>query len=83
MQFGTKADNSKSETEKKMKIKYYVVNQNNYKSDRESDASTDQNEIDNNSNDDDDYDETIKKKRNKQKFIKKVKQPTNNQRKRK
>ena len=67
---------------RKTKIKYYVVNQNNYESDTESDASTEQNEIDNNGNDDD-YDKTIKKKRNKQKFIKKVKQPTNNQRKRK
>ena len=68
---------------RKIKIKYYVVNQNNYESDTESDASTEQNGIDNNGNDDDDYDKTIKKKRNKQKFIKKVKQPTNNQRKRK
>ena len=48
------------------------------------DASTDENEIETNTNDNDDnddhyYDKTIKKK----KYIKKVKQVTNNQRKRK
>ena len=61
---------------KKRKIKYYIVNQNNYKSDRESDPSTDENEIetktdDNDDVDDDDYDETIKKERNKKNYKKK------------
>ena len=61
---------------KKRKRKYYIVNQNNYKSDRESDPSTDENEIetktdDNDDVDDDDYDETIKKERNKKNYKKK------------
>ena len=51
----------------KRKKKYYVVDQNNYESDRESDASTDENEIETNTNDNDDnadhdYDKTIKQK---------------------
>ena len=62
---------------RKIKIKYYVVNQNNYESDTESDTSTDENEIktntDDNDDDDDDYDKTIKKKRNKKIYIKKSK----------
>ena len=73
----------KNQYQENKKRKYYVVNQNNYESDRESDASTNKNEIEtstgDNDDDDDDYGKTIKKK----KIIKKVKQVTNNQRKRK
>ena len=55
---------------RKRKRKYYVVNQNNYESDRESGASTDKNEIETNTDDndddgDDDYDKTIKKRETK------------------
>ena len=48
----------------------YIVNQNNYESDRERGTSFDENEIENNTNDnDDDYDKTIKKKRSKEKKL--------------
>ena len=54
---------------RKRKSNYYIVNQNNYESDRESDIFTDENEVetntDDNDDDDDGYDKTIKKKRNK------------------
>ena len=56
---------------RKRKRKYYIVDQINYESDRESDASTNKNKIETNTNgnddDDDDYDKTIKK-RNKKKL---------------
>ena len=62
---------------RKIKNIYYVVNQNNYESVRESDASTVEKEIETNTNDSDgdddaDYDERIKK-RDLKRFIKKRK----------
>ena len=67
LRVGTKLKIQKSIQRKR---KYYIVNQNNYESDRERGTSFDENEIENNTNDnDDDYDKTIKKKRNKEKKL--------------
>ena len=77
LRVGTKLKIQKSILRKrKYYIVNYIVNQNNYESDRERGTSFDENEIENNTNDnddDDDYDKTIKKKRNKEKSYKKIK----------
>ena len=70
MRVGTKLKIQKSiQRKRKHYIVNYIVNQNNYESDRERGTSFDENEIENNTNDnDDDYDKT-KKKRNKEKKL--------------
>ena len=71
MRVGTKLKIQKSiQRKRKHYIVNYIVNQNNYESDRERGTSFDENEIENNTNyNDDDYDKTIKKKRNKEKKL--------------